>query len=416
MRGGRGGAPLPGRGVRPWRIVQPVDAPDPDQANALALADLEGGATGLSLRLSGAACAAGFGIPADADALRIALENVDLAAIHLRLEPHADGIAAARWLKDIVARSGNAPELTDIAFGLDPVAAVAAGSTPDPSAFAACFRELSAAGFRGPFALLDGRLYHEAGATEAQELAGILAAASWWLSALDAAGVAPADALPHLGASLAADREQYISIAKLRALQLVWARLQELCGVPPSPLAAHAETSRRMLTRADPTTNLLRTTLAAFAAGVAGADAVTVLPHTAALGLADRNARALACNIQHLLIEEAHVFRVADPAAGSGALETLSDALAERAWSAFQAIEKEGGIVASLAAGAFQARIAEACAALRKDLTDGNAPLVGATIYPVPDEPKATPEAAREMPSLPGLTPVRLEQLAEAVA
>ena len=115
-----------------------------------------------------------------------------------------------------------------------------------------------------------------------------------------------------------------------------------------------------MLTRADLLANLLRNTLAAFAAGVGGADTISVVPHTAALGITDRNARALARNIQHLLMEESDLHRVADPAAGSGAIEALTEALAERAWAEFRAIEREGGIVESLRAGQFQARIAAA--------------------------------------------------------
>jgi methylmalonyl-CoA mutase len=276
---------------------------------------------------------------------------------------------------------------------------------------------LSAGRFRGPFAVLDGRIYHEAGATEAQELAGILAAAAWWLRALHEAGAPANDIVPFLGASVAVDCGQFLCIAKLRALRLAWARLQELCGTPQDALAIHAETSRRMLTRADAATNLLRTTLAAFAGGVGGADTLTVLPHTAALGLPDANARALARNIQHLLMEEAHLYRVGDPGAGSGAIEALTAALAERAWSEFQAIEREGGIVASLGAGAFQARIAEARSALQKEVTDGEVPLVGATIYPAPGESGVADAGRREdlLADL-GLAPIRLEQLVGMVA
>ena len=185
----REAAPAPGRGARPWGIVQIVDAPDPDAANAQALADLAGGANGLSLRFAGAPSAAGHGLPPTADALRIALEGVDLAAIHLRIEPHADAIATTQWLRDMVATSGVAPELTDIAFGLDPVAAAIAadaGSAPDPRQFGACFGALSRRFL--PRVLRYARRaasFHEAGATEAQELAGILAAAAWWLRALD---------------------------------------------------------------------------------------------------------------------------------------------------------------------------------------------------------------------------------------
>jgi methylmalonyl-CoA mutase len=415
----RDAKPVAGRGPRQWSVVQIVDAPDPHEANAEALADLDGGATGLSLRFAGAASAAGAGLPAKAGTIRVALADIDLAAIHLRLEPHAEGLTIARWLSAIAAESGTAPELSDISFGLDPVAVVVAGgeAAPDPRRFRACLRELSARGFRGPFALLDGRCYHEAGATEAQELGGILAAAVWWLHALDDADVAPADGATLFGASVAVDCEQFLSIAKLRALRLVWARLLELCEAPQALLAVHAETSRRMLTRGDPTTNLLRATLAAFAAGAGGADATTVLPHTAALGLADRNARALARNIQHLLIHEAHLHRVADPGAGSGAIEALTAALAERAWSEFQAIEREGGIVASLGAGAFRARIAEARAALRKEVAAGDRPLVGATVYPAPGGTVAEVLAGQDtVLSETGLAPVRLEELAEVAA
>jgi methylmalonyl-CoA mutase len=411
---------LPGRGARPWTVVQLVDDPDPDAASRQALADLDGGPTGLSLRLAGSPLAGGHGLPAQAAAVRIALAGIDLTSVHLRLEPHAECLAATGWLREVVDKSGTAPELTDIAFGLDPVAAVTRGGSaapPDPGRFAACVRDLSAARFRGPFAVLDGRIFYEAGATEAQELAAILAAAAWWLRAFDGAGPPPSESFPLLGASVAVDRDQFLSIAKLRALRLLWARLQELCGAPREPLTVHAETGRRMLTRADATTNLLRNTLAAFAAGVGGADSITVSPHTAALDHADANARALARNIQLLLIEEAHVFRVADPGAGSGAIEALTDALAERAWEEFQTIEREGGIIASLSAGAFQARIAEARAALRNEIAGGATPLVGATIYPAAGEEAAASEGAEAVLFAESdLAPVRIEELARAAA
>jgi methylmalonyl-CoA mutase len=409
--------PCPGRGARAWTVVQIVDDADPDEANAQAHADLECGASGLSLRLAGAPSAAGHGLPPDAAALRIALERIDFGKVHVRLEPHADAPAAARWLSDIALKSGIAPELTDIAFGLDPVAALAreaSGAGPDPREFGGCVRELSAAGFRGPFALLDGRVYSEAGATEGQELASILATAVWWLRALPETGSTPADGLALLGASLAVDRDIFLSIAKLRALRLLWARLQELCGAPPTPLHIHAETSRRMLTRADPHANLLRTTLAAFAAAVGGADAITVLPHTAALGRPDSDARALARNVQLLLIEEAHLHRVADAGGGSGVIEPLTDALAEHAWTEFQKIEIEGGIVASLRAAAFQERIAEARAALEKEVAD--APLVGATVYRGAGIVAAAPPARQHALAELGLAPIRLEDLTMAAA
>jgi methylmalonyl-CoA mutase len=407
--------PVPARGPRPWTLVQIIDDPDLDHANAQALEDLGGGATGLALRFDGAPSAAGFGLSPTAEAVHAALDGVDLAAIHLRIDPHPQAIGTARLLRNLIAKSGVAPERADAAFGLDPIGPAACQGTdvPSPKTFVACFRELQSAGLRGVLGELDARVFHEAGASEAQELAAILAGAVWWLRALGEAGTSPAAALPFFGAALAVDRDQFLSIAKLRALRLLWARLQELCGAPPTPLQVHAETSRRMMTRADPHGNLLRTTIAAFAAAVGGADSIAVLPHTAALGLPDRGARALARNLQHLLMEESHLHRVADPAAGSGALEALTDALAERAWSEFQAIEREGGIADSLRSGAFPSRIADARNALSAALRRGEAPLVGATIYQATAEPEsqaASPVAS----SSDDLVPVRLEQLAAA--
>ncbi len=410
---------LPRPGTRSLAIVQAIDDPDPDRANAQAREDIAGGATGLSLRFADAPSAAGFGLPASAEALATALDGIDLAKIHFRIEPHAGILQSALWLKEHVAKSGIAPERADIAFGLDPVAVIAQGNDArsiDPRGFAARFNELRVARFRGPLARLDARVFHEAGADDTQELAAILGAASWWLRTLAGADVPPAAALPLLGASIAVDRDIFLSIAKLRALRILWARLEELCSAPLAPLQIHAETSRRMLTRADPATNLLRNTIAAFAAAVGGADSIAVTPHTAALGLPAPDARALARNVPHLLVEEADLTRVADPATGSGALEALTDALAGRAWSEFQEIEREGGIIESLGSSAFQSRIATSRAALISEVASGTVPLVGATIHPSPEPTPPSAPRERETGAMNGLAPVSLEALVTAAA
>ena len=99
-----------------------------------------------------------------------------------------------------------------------------------------------------------------------------------------------------------------------------------------------------MMTRYDPWVNLLRTTVAAFAAGVGGADAVTVLPFDTRLGVPDALGRRMARNISSLLISESHVAAVHDPAAGAHAVEMLTAELAEAGWAEFQRIEAAGGI------------------------------------------------------------------------
>ncbi len=92
-------------------------------------------------------------------------------------------------------------------------------------------------------------------------------------------------------------------------------------GLRPQPAFVAAETAWRMMTKRDPHGNIVRATIAALAAATGGADAVTVLPFSAALGLPDAFARRIARNTQTILIEESNLHRVADPAAGSGAIE-----------------------------------------------------------------------------------------------
>ncbi len=223
---------------------------------------------------------------------------------------------------------------------------------------------------------------HEAGGSEGQELAWALASAAQYLRAMEAGGRSLAEAFRALSFTLALDADQFAGIAKLRALRKLMDRMQEACGLSPAPVRIHAETAWRMLTKRDAPVNMLRNAIAAFAAGVGGADSVAVLPHSGALGLADPFARRVARNTQMVLIEESGLHRVADPAAGSGSIEALTDGLCEAAWAEFQQIERAGGLVASLQAGAFQARVAAISARRARDLATGKAPLTGTSAYP----------------------------------
>ena len=134
-------------------------------------------------------------------------------------------------------------------------------------------------------------------------------------------------------------------MAKFRAARKLWARVEQACALTPKPLVIAAETAWRMMTKHDPYVNMLRTTIAVAAAGLGGADSITVLPHTAPLGLPDAFARRVARNTQLVLLEESNLARVGDPAAGSGALEAMTHELCTAAWAAFREIEQAGGVV-----------------------------------------------------------------------
>jgi methylmalonyl-CoA mutase len=401
-----GRAPVARAAQGPWAALTRIDHPDADAAAAQALADANGGAAGLALVFAGARNAYGCGLPAEA--LGAALAGLDLKPLAISLHMGADE-RAAEDLADLIETQGLDPASARVSFGLRVIDA-AGGPAGD---LASRVQALAARGFTGPFCTADGRMIHAAGGTDAQELAFALAEALTALRALEAAGAPLEEARRAIGFRVAVNADQFASIAKLRGLRRLWARIEESCGLAPLPIHVEAETAWRMMTRRDPWVNALRTTTAAFAAGVAGADAVCALPFTQALGLPEPEARRLARNAQLILIEEANLWRVADPAAGSGALEALTDALAAKAWALLQEIEREGGLAASIAGGALGQRVAQARAALQKDAARRKLPITGTSEYP--NLTQAPVETLAPLPTrLPAEDPFAPVRLAEA--
>lgn len=418
-------APIPGRGAMPWRVVQRVDHPDHDAALRQVHEDLLNGADGLALVFPEAAAARGFGIAVeDAADLDLVLTGVELEMIGISLDagPHAH--RRAMQVAELVERRSLDPARMTVDFGLDPMCAFARGSASgwaaEVQAASAAVAGLVARGFAGPFLRADGRLWHEAGAGEIEELACLLATLTTYMRLLESHGHALEDARDMLSAVVAADQDQFVTMARIRALRLLWAQVEESCGLSPQPLAIHAETSWRMVTRGDPLNNVLRASLAAVAAGVAGVNSITVLPHTAAHGLPDAEARRLARNVSLALLAEGHLARVEDPAAGAGALEALTEDLAEHAWARFQELDRvtsDGtpGLVTALAEGTIATRMAESRARRTEALRAKRSVITGVTAFP-PDRDRPVvvdrPTPAADPGEKSGLLPsVRLEDL-----
>jgi methylmalonyl-CoA mutase len=361
-----GARPVFGRAASsPWTVVQRVDQADPAAANAEALHDLERGAGGLSLVFAGSIGAYGYGLEASEATLVRVLDGIELhagIALDLDLGSQIDNVGLL--LAALVEGHGIAPARAGIRFGFDPisVAAVSGGSPLSKDELLANFNgviaQLARRGFRGPFALADGRPIHDAGGSEAQELAYVLATALIYLRALEGSGHPLEAARGMIQFQLAADADQFLTLAKFRALRRLWARVEDVCGLAPKPVFVSAQTAWRMMTRRDPYVNLLRATLAVFSAALGGADAITVLPFTMAVGLPDRFARRIARNTQLVLIEESNLARVMDPAAGSGGIEDLTDQLCRAAWTFFQEIERVGGALAALEGAVIQEAVA----------------------------------------------------------
>jgi methylmalonyl-CoA mutase len=198
--------------------------------------------------------------------------------------------------------------------------------------------------------VVDATPVHDRGASDAQELGWSMAAAATYLRILTDAGLSVDEAAGLVEFRYAVTDEQFPSIAKLRAARRLWDRVLQLSDGGPVLQRQHAVTSRPMMSKYDPWVNMLRTTVAAFAAGVGGADSVTVLPFDSPLGRPDAFGRRIARNTSHLLIDEAHVAHVADPAGGSYAVEKLTDDLAIAAWAVFGRIEEGADLDEEIAA------------------------------------------------------------------
>ncbi|MDQ6438218.1 methylmalonyl-CoA mutase family protein [Mesorhizobium sp. LHD-90] len=423
-----GAVPLARRkAALPWIVVQRCDDTDPARANRQALEDVAGGAAGLALVFEGAPNAFGYGLPDQPDTLERVLDGIPLDKVHVRIDAHPSSRAMADRLVAFLTKRRADPTKLGISFGIDSAATFAgtgrlrmsieALQASMPQSLAHFF----AIGVPGILLEADGRVFHNAGATEAQELGAMLAGAVSHLRLFEEARQALFYAAPYIGFALCVDQDQFVSIAKIRALRLLWQRALEATSIKPSRAMIHAETSYRMATARDTETNILRATLAAFAAGAGGADSVSVLPHTITHGLPGAFARRVARNTQLVLAAESHIDFVIDPATGSGSIEALTDALCEAAWSEFQCIEKEGGLLRSLAAGHLQERVVQARDRRAAEYRSGKRAIIGTTLFAAKSElPVETlPASRRPLPSdgtvfCPRLESARLDELLTA--
>ncbi len=415
------------RPSRPWTICQRVDDPDIERAKAQIAEDIAQGATGLALVFEGAPNAFGYGLPSSVETLERLLEGVSLNDVQVRIDVHPASRAMADWLVALVSRTKVDPSKLNLSFGVDPAATFAgtgrlrmsleALKASMPQSLAHFF----AMDVPGVLLEADGRVVHNAGATEAQELGVMLASAVSHLKLFEEARQALVYAAPHIGFALSVDQNQFVSMAKIRALRRLWARIQEACAIPSSPTIVHAETSMRMISRLDTETNILRNTIACFAAAAGGADTISVLPHTIAHGLPEGFARRIARNTQLVMMRESHIDHVNDPARGAGGVEALTENLCEAAWAEFQRIESEGGVLASLKAGHIQARVKASAVERAKAYKTGSRKIVGTTLYPAKTERPVQTLAAVQRPSptdgvvfCDPLVPIRIDQEIEA--
>ncbi|MEE2527223.1 methylmalonyl-CoA mutase family protein [Hyphobacterium sp. HN65] len=371
----------------PWQIRQSFADASLKDANAAIIADLLGGVTQIGLHLDPAGR---YGVPVTTgDDLSAALEGVDLSIAPVHIEPGGAFNAAeiGRALISLGAKSG----------GL--------GLRADHSDLASLASEFD--GFM--IASIDARTVHEAGGSEAQEIAYAASGFNEALGRLLESGMDAARAASQIETVMAVDADIHLSIAKLRAARLVLANILQAYDISKLVMI-RAVTSGRMMTRQDPWTNIIRISAAAFAGAVGGADTMSIHPATHALGRPDRLARRTARNLHILLQEESHAGVVADPAAGSFLHDKLSEQLARQAWDIFQTTERHGGFSVLGDAEGFGGDVSSASGKLAARYRDKQSVLIGVSRHAAPD--------LREMKFLNGdtppygddrFTPIRLE-------
>lgn len=386
----RGGDAL--RDVRSgWKVAEvfPTAGSRAQDDNASVLLGLTEGVSALVLRIGDHDGAAGGGVPpAELDRL---LEGVFLDLVPVVLEIAGDGstfvAAVDAMLALLTGLEDDQRSRLSVDLGADPLTATLGNRlTPGPGDVVATAERVAGFGGRVRTITVDGPAFHNLGASASWELGAALAAGVAYLRLLVDSGLPTAAAIGQISFRFAADDDQFTTIAKLRAARLLWARVAEVVGEPEAGAATvHASTSLAMMTQRDPWVNMLRTTVAAFAAGIGGADTVLVHPFDVAIaggfpGTARSFARRIARNTQLVLLEESHIGRVLDPAGGSWFVEDLTGQLAEQAWGYLQEIEERGGFGA--AESHISMAIAEVAERRASDIAHRRTTLTGVNEYP----------------------------------
>jgi len=405
----RGSRPL-GASKQGWDLRQTYAHPDLAVANQEILDDLNGGATSLMLRFD-AAASRGLD-PNDEAAAELAgtcglmayslkdmialLSRVPLDRVAIALDAGAAYIPAAAILASVWREQNVAPEQASGALNADPLRVLArCGELPcsldDALASVAQLANWTAENYPQVSSVgVDTSPYHDAGATATQDLAFGVATGIEYLRAMTAAGLDVDAAAKQILSQIDLGTHHFLAIAKLRAARRLWSRAIEASGGSETAgaMRIHAKAGNRVLTKRDPYVNLLRNTVAVFAAGIGGAEVITSVPFDALLGLPDEFSRRIARNTANILEQEAHLNQVVDPAGGSWYLDSLTEELADRAWSIFQEVERQGGMRKALTSGWVAQQIGEAYSQRLKDLARRKEGITGVSEFPdVHEEP-----------------------------
>lgn len=228
--------------------------------------------------------------------------------------------------------------------------------------------------------------YHmqEAGATADIELAYTLADGLEYLRTGINAGMDIDSFAPRLSFFWGVGMNHFMEIAKMRAARMLWAKLvNQFHPKNPKSLAlrTHCQTSGWSLTEQDPFNNVSRTCIEAMGAALGHTQSLHTNALDEAIALPTDFSARIARNTQLYIQEETNVCRTVDPWAGSYYVESLTHAIAHRAWKLIQEVESLGGMAKAIETGVPKMRIEEAAARRQAKIDSGEDTIVGINKY-----------------------------------
>ena len=317
-----------------------------------------------------------------------ALHGIDIGAISTFWRAGAHSVPLAALFLAAVRERGLDPRNLRACFDNDPLAELVSNGNIRQDlqtrfdGIAALTRHARAHAPSVRTMVVQGDVYHNAGASATQELGYVIATLVCYLEEMKARGLSPESVLPHIRICLAVGSDYFMEISKIRAARALWSQIAAVYGVANAPVHIHASTSKWNKTNYDAHTNMLRVTAEAFAAVVAGVDSLHIGPYDEISGSTDEFSRRIARNIHIILREECGLNRVIDPAGGSTYIEWLTGQIATKSWEIFQGIEQQDGMLACLENGSVQQAVETVRMAKFRNIRHREIKIVGTNLYP----------------------------------
>ena len=364
-----------------WEIVQEIEEADPQKANAIALDALKRGATTIAVNAQQLA---------NAEALATLLNGIDLNKTGVQFNHVKSYLDLMKLFLQYVEEKGYDKQLVSGSINFDPLTYRLKHNKfyfSQEEDMMQTVELLNMVEGMKNFKLINvnGIVLHNAGSTIVQELGYTLALANEYIAFCTEHGVKMEKAASRMQLTLSVGSNYFMEIAKLRAARLLWstivAQYKPACDCAYK-IRINTVASTWNKTLYDPYVNMLRSTTEGMSAVIGGSDAISLQPFDVAYKESDEFSRRIARNVQVILKEEAFMDRVVDPAAGSYYVETLTNAIAEHAWTLFQSVEANGGALKAIEDGSMKAEIEKSCQKRDMDIATRRYILLGTNQYP----------------------------------